>query len=98
MLSYPVIKDVNKSEIGKAHTLSVTKRVAARVKKMHGVVVQVLRYIAERMHLRHPNLVTVMGVSAEPITEDPLLVPAPGPCFACFASCPEFVSGLPVFS
>ena len=36
--------------------------------------VQVLRFIAERMHLRHPNLVTVMGVSAEPITEDPLLV------------------------
>ncbi|KAL3158747.1 hypothetical protein ABBQ32_011475 [Trebouxia sp. C0010 RCD-2024] len=34
----------------------------------------VLRYIAERMHLRHPNLVTVMGVTAEPVTQDPLLV------------------------
>lgn len=44
----------------------------------HVTAVQVLRYIAERMHLRHPNLVTVMGVSAEPITNDPLLVPRPG--------------------
>ena len=39
-------------------------------------LMQVLRYIAERMHLRHPNLVTVMGATAEPVTEDPLLVPA----------------------
>ena len=30
--------------------------------------------VAERMHLRHPNLLTIMGVSAEPVTEDPLLV------------------------
>lgn len=36
--------------------------------------IQVLRFIAERMALRHPNLLTVLGVSAEPITEDPLLV------------------------
>ncbi|KAL3135227.1 hypothetical protein ABBQ38_006306 [Trebouxia sp. C0009 RCD-2024] len=50
----------------------------------------VLRYIAERMHLRHPNLVTVMGFSAEPITDDPLLVSALA--LACpFASCLDFV-------
>lgn len=43
---------------------------------------QVLRFIAERMALRHPNLLTVLGVSAEPITEDPLLVQYC--CFFCF--------------
>ena len=41
-----------------------------------------LRFIAERMHLRHPNLLTVMGVSAEPITEEPLLVRTVADCFA----------------
>ena len=35
---------------------------------------QVLRAVAERMRLRHPNLTTIMGVSAEAVTEDPVLV------------------------
>lgn len=37
---------------------------------------QVLRAVAQRMQMRHPNLTTVMGVAYEAITEDPLLVRA----------------------
>ena len=35
---------------------------------------QILRQMAQRMQLRHPNLATVLGVSCEPVTGDPLLV------------------------
>ena len=37
-------------------------------------VVQILRLVAERMQLRHPNVCTVLGASVEPVTEDPLAV------------------------
>ncbi|KAL0044703.1 hypothetical protein WJX82_006155 [Trebouxia sp. C0006] len=33
----------------------------------------ILRQMAQRMQLRHPNLATVLGVSCEPVTGDPLL-------------------------
>ncbi len=35
---------------------------------------QILRRMAQRMQLRHPNLATVLGVSCEAVTGDPLLV------------------------
>lgn len=35
---------------------------------------QILRRMAQRMQLRHPNLATVLGMSLEPVTGDPLLV------------------------
>ena len=38
------------------------------------VTVQAMNEIAQRMQLRHPNIATVMGVAAEPVTEDPLMV------------------------
>ncbi|DBA66841.1 TPA: hypothetical protein ACH3X2_001975 [Trebouxia sp. C0005] len=34
----------------------------------------ILRRMAQRMQLRHPNLATVLGMSLEPVTGDPLLI------------------------
>ena len=41
---------------------------------VYTLLLQVLRLVAERMQLRHPNICTVMGASVEPVTEDPLVV------------------------
>ena len=37
-------------------------------------LLQLMLEVSQRMQVRHPNIATVMGVSTEPVTEDPLLV------------------------